>query len=78
MKLEGLSPLLFVEIEGQTSHTVLYYGYLDMYCFDSKNFSESCIAIITRSAAIKAIVLNGRLFIFIQASLMVMIIEGDE
>jgi acetylornithine deacetylase/succinyl-diaminopimelate desuccinylase-like protein len=29
MKMEGLSAFLFVEIEGQTSHTVLYYGHLD-------------------------------------------------
>lgn len=29
MKLEGYSPLLYVEVEGQLNHTILYYGHFD-------------------------------------------------
>jgi acetylornithine deacetylase/succinyl-diaminopimelate desuccinylase-like protein len=29
MKLEGFSPLLFVEVEGEAEHTILYYGHFD-------------------------------------------------
>lgn len=29
MKEQGLSPLLYVEVEGQLDHTILYYGHFD-------------------------------------------------